>query len=164
MRTLIMRKRQTRAIALGTAAVIVSISGFAQKLPAPARTVYKCEVAGQVSYSDQPCLGAKTLEVEPTRGLNASSGRVRIGPDVQREHQREAFAEAVRPLTGMDAKQFDREGRRMKLTPAARQQCRQLDSSIPNAEQEERRSSGKKLAEAQSRLFSMRKRFRELQC
>jgi len=34
----------------------------------PAKTVFKCEENGKVIYSDSPCLGAKTVDVEPPRG------------------------------------------------------------------------------------------------
>jgi hypothetical protein len=54
----------------------------AQKLPAPTREVLRCEVNGKVSYSDAPCLGASKVNVEPTIGLDKSSGRVRTGADV----------------------------------------------------------------------------------
>ena len=51
-------------------------------------------------------MGAQVIDVEPTRGLNKSSGRVQIGADVQHEQHREMIAEALRPLTGLDAKQL----------------------------------------------------------
>lgn len=60
----------------------------------PSRTVYKCEAAGKVTYSDEPCAGAVRVEVEPTRGLNKSSGSERTGADVARERRREGIAEA----------------------------------------------------------------------
>ena len=91
---------------------------FAETLPAPSRSVYKCSGNGVTSYSDAPCLGAKRLEIEPTRGVGKKEGY-----DIQRERYREMFAEAVRPLTGMDAKQLDIQGRRMKLSAQAQREC-----------------------------------------
>lgn len=38
----------------------------AQNLPPPSRTVFRCDLDGKVTYSDSPCLGACTIEVEPT--------------------------------------------------------------------------------------------------
>jgi hypothetical protein len=58
--------------------------------------VFKCENGGKTFYSDSPCLGAKKIDVEPTRGLNKSTGSERTGKDVSREMQREQFAEAVK--------------------------------------------------------------------
>jgi hypothetical protein len=68
-----------------TSLTLVLSSGIAfaeAKLPAPSRTAFKCEVAGKVVYSDSPCLGAQKIDVEPTRGLNKSTGRKLIGYDV----------------------------------------------------------------------------------
>ncbi len=137
---------------------------FAQKLPDPSRTVYKCEVKGKVTYSDEPCVGAQRLDIEPTRGLNKSSGTERVGPDVRREQQREALAEAVRPLTGVDSKQFDRLGRRTRLSPEAQRACASLDREIPALELREARTVGDERAAVQARLFASRKQFRELRC
>jgi hypothetical protein len=92
---------------------------WSQNLPPPSPTVYKCELNGRIEYSDNPCLGAARLEIEPTRGLNKSTGREREGRDVRGERRREAFAEAIRPPTGKDAKQLDALSQRMKLTPNA---------------------------------------------
>ena len=61
----------------------------AQRLSPPSRTVFKCEVDGKVTYSDEACLGAKCLDVEPTRGLNKSSGQERVGADVRKERRNE---------------------------------------------------------------------------
>lgn len=136
----------------------------AQPLPPPSRTVFKCDEGGQVVYSDRPCLGAKKIEVEPTRGVSRLSGRERVGSDVQREVFRENMAEALRPATGMNPRQFETLGRRQPLAPAARQACRQLDEQIPPLERAELRASGQDLAAVQQRLFSLRSRFRELGC
>ena len=115
-------------------------------------------------YSDSPCLGAQKIEIEPTRGLNRSSGREQIGADVRRELQREMFSDAVRPITGMDAKQFETQGRRMKLTPEAQRACLHLDSQISAAERKEKLAKQPLLTEIQEQLFHKRKRFREFGC
>ncbi len=138
---------------------------FAQKLPATTRTVFKCEVAGKITYSDAPCLGATKIDVEPTRGLNKSSGRELIGNDVRREQNREIVAEAIRPITGMDAKQLDGRGRRMNLSPDAQRECRLLDTEIPTTERKEKRAvHTKDLIDVQEQLFELRHRFRTLRC
>jgi hypothetical protein len=145
-------------------AVLVSQSAFAQNLPPPSRTVYKCDVAGKMVYSDSPCLGAVKIDVEPTRGLNKSSGRELVGTDVRREQHRETIAEAVRPITGMDTKQFEVQSRRMKLSSDAQQECRRLDRDIAATENEEKRLAQSALTEMQRSLFTMRRRVRELGC
>jgi hypothetical protein len=136
----------------------------AQKLPPTSRTVYRCEVASKTVYSDAPCLGARKIDVEPTRGLSKSSGRELVGADVQREHNREIFAEAVRPLTGLDAKQLQVQGRRMKLTASEQGECRRLDADIPAAEFEEKNASKQTITEVQLRLLNLRKRSQVLAC
>ena len=141
-----------------------STVAFAQKLPPPSRTVFKCEEAGKVVYSDAPCLGAKKVNVEPTRGLNKSTGQERIGQDVRREQQREIMADALRPLTGMDAKQLDRSGRRMKLSTEEQKACRNLDSEIPRIEGREKLASGQEFEGVQRRLLSLRTAYRSAGC
>lgn len=148
------------SVFLGLTAVPVS----AQALPPTSRTVFKCQVAGQPVYSDAPCPGAQRLELEPTRGLNKTSGRELIGQDVQREHHREIFAEAVRPLTGMDATQLDALSRRQKLTHSAQQTCYQLDRQIPATEKEEKLAPPPNLGEVQTRLLRLRQDYRKLRC
>ena len=133
-------------------------------LPPTTRTVFKCEVAGKVIYTDSPCLGAKTVNVEPTRGLNQSSGRELIGSDVQKEKGREMFADAIQPLSGMNAKQFATFGRRMKLPPDVQKECNQLDVRIPAAEAAEKSASSAYLTSAQEALFVLRKRFQKISC
>jgi hypothetical protein len=157
-------RRAIPAALTATTLALVAIDAPAQKLPPPSRTVYKCEVKGKVVYSDDPCLGAKKMEIEPTRGLNQSTGVKREGADVRREHHREGLAAALRPLTGMDAKKFDKEGRRMKLQPEAQRECRLLDRSIPAHENKERLAGIHEREAAQRELHALRVRARELKC
>lgn len=155
------------AVLMSLTAVTLALSipaSWAQNLPAPSRTVFKCDVGGKVTYSDSPCLGAAKIEVEPTRGVSKLSGSQRVGADVQREQTREMWAEAFKPLTGMDAKQSEIYGRRMKLTSDAQRECRRLDAQMPVAEKDEKLSAGPQLAEIQRDLYRMRTRFRELGC
>jgi hypothetical protein len=143
-------------------------SAFAQGMPPPTRTVYKCEEGGKVHYSDSPCLGAKKLAVEPTRGLNKSTGQELQGTDVRNERFREGLAEAVKPLTGMDAKQIDQFGRRQRLSPEAQRQCRVLDQQLPAVEAAEAATAGasaaSRLLTAQQRLLELRAEYRRLRC
>jgi hypothetical protein len=151
-------------LALAAVCVLGSLVANAQNLPQPSRTVFKCKKDGKIVYSDSPCLGAEKLEVEPSRGLNAASGKERVGPDVQRELRREGMANALKPITGMDAKQFETTGRRMQLSVDAQRECRELDKSIPAAEVAERDAAKEDLSAVQQRLFVLRTRYRELRC
>ena len=138
---------------------VATTGSSAQTLLAPSRSVYKCSANGVTSYSDAPCLGAERLEIEPTRGVGRKEGR-----DVQQERHREMFAEAVRPLTGLDAKQLDVQGGRMKLPPDIQRECRALDAQIPSAERDEGRATGERRNVIEASLFSLRQRQRDLRC
>lgn len=153
---------RTPLLAFAAAALSCS-SAFAQKLPQPSREVFRCEVNGKVTYSDAPCLGAKKVDVEPTRGLT-STGKEAAGADVQRERFNEGIAEAIRPLTGKDAKQLQVDGKRLNLAAPARAECRQLDAAIPAAEQRERVSDARTRPAIQQELLTLRQRFIQLHC
>lgn len=143
---------------------MVAMQGYAQKLPPPSRTVFKCQEAGKTVYSDAPCLGAKLIDVEPTRGLNKSSGRFQIGADVQHEQHREMIAEALRPLSGLDAKQLAVQGRRRKLSLEDQMDCRRLDGDMSAAQQDEKNATQSDLKVVQMRLYQQRKQFQKLGC
>lgn len=74
------------------------------------------------------------------------------------------LADALRPLTGMDAKQLDTFGRRSKLSPEAQRECRDLDSRLASLEAAERLAKGDDLARVQASLLQHRKRFHTLRC
>jgi hypothetical protein len=74
------------------------------------------------------------------------------------------FAEALRPLTGMNAKQLDLHGRRMKLSPEAQRECRALDAQTPATERDEAQAAGERREILKVNLFNIRQRQRELHC
>lgn len=102
--------------------------------------------------------------MEPTRGVSKLSGRERIGRDVQQEQFREQLSEAIRPISGMNPRQFATFERRTKLSAEAQRECRRLDVQVPSLEREERQAGEQALGDVQDRLFRVRKRFRELGC
>ena len=144
--------------------LMVSQMAMAQTLPPPSRTVFKCSQDGKVVYSDTPCPGAARVDVQPTRGLNQSTGRELVGPDVSREIRREGLAAAVKPVTGMTADQFNTQARRQPLPADAQRACQALDAQIPALEQQERTASKTALPTVQQALFNARTRFRGLRC
>lgn len=143
-------------------ACCMSLPVAAQTLPPPSRTVFKCEAGGKVSYSDAPCLGGQKLELEPTRGVSKLSGKEKVGSDVRRELHSEMLANAVRPLTGMDPKQFEVAKRRVNLSAKAQQSCRRLDQKIQDLESDEQRAVSK--SAIQEELYTARLEFRNLRC
>ena len=156
--------RSHHVVAVVAASQFLASFASAQSLPSPSRTVFKCDEGGRVVYSDVPCMGAKKVEVEPTRGVSKLSGKERVGDDVRREVFREQVAEALRPIGGMNPRQHDTFAQRVRLSPEAQRECRQLDSQLPALEQIERQASGAELTAVQRRLFALRSRFRELGC
>ena len=133
-------------------------------LPAPSRTVFKCTVGGKVAYSDEPCVGAQRVNVEPTRGMNKSTGRELTGQDVQRERFNDTLATAMKPLSGMTPAETAVFHKRFLLAPAARIECYSLDSDISRAEKAESVAEADQRPNAQMKLFKLRKRAVDLRC
>ena len=144
--------------------IVLGEAAHAQSLPPPTRNVYKCVVNGKVAYSDEPCLGAQRIDVEPTRGLNKSTGKEQVGRDIQRERQTELITEAIKPITGLTPLQLEAARRRARLAPEAKAECGRLDPEVANSEVAERSSSGDSKTRVQAKLFALRKRQRELGC
>ncbi len=143
---------------------LLHVQVAAQRLPPPSRTVYKCEVAGKTVYSDSPCEGAKRIDVQPTRGLNKSSGTERIGDDVRAERHNELMADALRPVLGETAEERAVRHRRAKLKPDQARRCYELDREIADAEAQEHSASTADLKAKQSKLFALRQSFRTGHC
>jgi hypothetical protein len=144
--------------------VCLGAEGQQPTIPKPSRTAFKCLEGKRVAYSDAPCVGAERVDLQPTRGLNSSSGKELVGADVRRERNREQVAEAFRPLTGKSNQEVETYGRRMRLTASAKSECSSLDASIPRTEAEERASSDQQRTDVQRRLFGLRTRYRQLGC
>lgn len=134
------------------------------QLPAPNRTIYKCQLKGRISYSDEPCVGAQRLDAVPTRGVDRLSGSTRTGKDVRNEVHSEQFAHAIRPLTGMSPSQFAVATRRQRLDAATQRECSQLEPTILELEQAERRAHAAMAGPIQQDLFILRKRYKKLEC
>ncbi|MEW7848675.1 hypothetical protein AB2N08_08245 [Massilia aurea] len=135
------------------------------QLPAPSRTIYKCNVAGKIAYTDVPCLGAKRLDVVPARGVDKLSGTSRLGADVAREYHHENMARIFRPITGMNEQQYATATRRYALDASAQRACRALESAIVDNERSEQESSaGAPMESLRRDTFSLRQRYHELRC
>lgn len=135
-----------------------------QSLPAPTRHIYKCEMAGKVAYSDEPCLGARKLDLVVPRGLNKLSGKERTGADVGNERRRESLAQALRPVTGMSPDRFAVETHRQGLGSYTQAECQALDQSIPRLESLEKTAAGADRTTIQRDLLISRKRFKDMRC
>lgn len=137
----------------------------AQTLHAPSNTVFRCEDKGKVHYSDAPCLGAKRVEVEPTRGLDRMTGATRRSSQRNAELRSEAIREALRPLTGsLTAAQWERRKKRSQLPAEAQIECSALDRDLVKLETREAKARPDQLTAVQRRLHETRLRFRKLRC
>jgi hypothetical protein len=148
------------ACLLGTAHPLL----LAQSLPAPSRTIYKCEAAGKIAYTDEPCLGAKRMDIEPSRGLDKFSGKKMTGTDVSNENRRDRMADAISPIAGTDRKEFATDVRRHNLSGSAKAECRALDLDLAQVEANERAAARDALPAIQRDLLGLRKRFKSLRC
>ncbi len=155
--------RNRRARALRRLAVAAGLVMMASTVHSQA--VYRCESQGKVSYSHEPCVGAKAVNTTPTQGLDKSSGKSRKGADVRKAEIDKTMSEAIRPITGLDHEQRQTLHRRFKLPHAAKLECAVLDTRLASHEADERAAgSPKDLQTAQQSLFESRKRFRDLRC
>ena len=125
---------------------------------------YRCQDGKQVTYSDEPCLGAKVVDTTPTQGLDSSSGVSRKGADVRNSESRTSFANAVKPVTGMSPDQFKKFGDRLKLPVPDRQTCQRLDDQLPQLEARAGNATSGEKAQADVDLYMARKRFKDLKC
>ena len=123
--------RLLNSVLLGFGLASLAPCSLAQtaKFLEPTRTVFKCEVAGKVTYSDALCRGAQRVDVQPTHGLNKASGTVRVGEDVRVEdtneaHTNEAITEAIRPIAAMSGDPRAGHQRRFKLSPSVQGRMR----------------------------------------
>ena len=114
--------------------------------------VYRCESAGKVSYSDEPCINAKVIDAIPTQGAHSLSGKKTSNSQVAHEEIRKSFDNAMKPITGLSHEQMNVERRRSKLPHDEKRECAKLDRLINDENQE-------KLT-----LYQVRKRFFDLRC
>ncbi len=139
--------------------------GMAMSTAASAqKPVYRCEAAGQVSYSHAPCVGAKEVDTTPTQGLDKMSGKSRKGRDVQRHEHDGQMAQALKPLLGMTPEQYRVHHRRSRLKPADQRACTHLDADLPGLAQRAAQSSGADRTAADLGLYQGHKRFNDLNC
>lgn len=149
---------------IALSSVQLLVPAYAQTIPAPSRIVFKCEANGKVVYSDSPCLGAQRLDIQPTSGINKSTGHERIGADVRQERHNEQMAKAWEPIMGETPEQRAKRHHRAKLTPEARTQCSRFDQEIAQAQQAEQGATKAMLPSAQSELLRLRREYRESRC
>ncbi|WP_051236448.1 DUF4124 domain-containing protein [Ottowia thiooxydans] len=128
--------------------------------------VYRCEVNGKASYSDEPCLGAKRVDVTPTRGLDKLSGKSQKSQEVRREELNKDMAAVERPLLRQTPEERATWRRRARnhLTPEEMAECYVRDPRIEGLEKQEKTAKGVELQQVQQQLLKERQRQRKLKC
>ncbi|MET4579443.1 hypothetical protein ABIE13_004571 [Ottowia thiooxydans] len=147
-------------------AFFVSIGWMALFATSAMAQVYRCEVNGKASYSDEPCLGAKRVDVTPTRGLDKLSGKSQKSSEVRREEHNKLLADFERPILRRTPEERATYSRRARnnLTPEEMAECYVRDPRIESLEKEEKTANGAELKQVQQQLLKERKRQRELKC
>lgn len=128
------------------------------------KSVYRCETGGKVSYSHEPCVGAKEIDATPTQGMDKMTGRSRKGTDVQRHEFDTNMANALKPLNGMTPDQYRVHRQRSALTPQDRYHCARLDATLPALKQRAATATHDERAAAEVELWKARKQFNDLNC
>jgi hypothetical protein len=126
--------------------------------------VYRCEAGGKVSYSDAPCVGARTVDVTPTQGMDKMGGQSRKGAEVQHDEGRKVLDKALQPLTGKSHEDMDVLRRRVNLSPGTRARCGALDGQLAELQGAVAQTSGAEKGRAEVELYKARKSFFDLQC
>ncbi len=62
---------------------ILMCAGLVSVSASHAQTVHRCEVNGRVSYSHEPCVGARRVDATPKQGGDKSNEKSRKGADVR---------------------------------------------------------------------------------
>lgn len=128
------------------------------------KPVYRCETDGRVSYSSEPCVGAREIDVTPTQGLDKMTGKSRKSADVLRQELDNAVSKALQPLTGMTPEQFAVHKRRIGLSARDKADCARLDATLPELKQRASMATPAEHTEADMSLYKARKQFNDLNC
>ena len=117
-------------------------------------------------FSDEPCLGAKRVDVQPTQGMDKWSGKSRKGEEVRRNEHHRQLDKVTRPLHGRTHEEMNVQRRRTgnHLTPAEHARCAVLDQRLKTHEAREQDVAGESLARTQQGLLELRREYRALGC
>ena len=132
--------------------------------PVIAQQVYRCEVNGKISYSHEPCLGAKAIDTTPTQGMDKMTGKSQKGADVQRDEHRRLVGNISSTITGLSPETHMRLAHRYALPRTAQAECAAWDLRLPSLEQASVKASPRDKEQAEIDLLKARKAFRDLRC
>lgn len=76
---------------------LIALSATVHAQPESAPT-YKCVTGGKVTYTDEPCVGAKLVDTTPTQGFGRISSRSRKGAGVRKSRRPKTAADISNPF------------------------------------------------------------------
>lgn len=126
--------------------------------------VYKCNVTGTVTYTDEPCLGAQRVDVTPTQGVDKLTGTSRKGADVRAAEYNRRMAEALKSVFGETPEQRATRHKRGRLTPTEQGTCYDLDRILHRLERQERETANAAHQRTQAELLEKRSQYRQIGC
>ncbi len=139
------------------AALIATAVAMTATITLPATAVHRCESGGKVSYSDLPCAGASTLNIDHAPPSMHAATTVDI-------HQQRQSAELARlqQLRELRERQDQRIRDLAARGAAAREKkCRTLAMQLKWRDEDLREASLKQEANARKRLRRTEERYRE---
>lgn len=129
-----------------------------------AQQVYRCEVNGKVSYSNEPCQGAKVVNTTPAQSSDRTSGQQRKDMDALKAELERNNATKTRALTAKAPEDPEVARRRENLTPLAKHSCSLLDQSLPQLRENAAHGTPENKEKADIQLYKARKAFQDLRC
>lgn len=129
-----------------------------------AQQVYRCEVNGKVSYSNEPCQGAKVVNTTPAQSSDRTSGQQRKDMDALKAELERNNATKTRVLTAKAPEDPEVAKRRENLTPLAKHNCSLLDQSLPQLRENAAHGTPENKEKADIQLYKARKAFQDLRC
>ena len=129
-----------------------------------AQQVYRCEVNGKVSYSNEPCQGAKVVNTTPAQSSDRTSGQQRKDMDALKAELERNNATKTRALAAKTPEDPEVAKRRENLTPLAKHSCSLLDQSLPQLRENAAHGTPENKEKADIQLYKARKAFQDLRC
>jgi hypothetical protein len=126
------------------------------------RTVFRCESAGRISYSDAPCPEAEKVDSIRLHGVNPPRAPDRVAYRAPGERAHDGTVGTWQPST---AKQSAGIGPRIaRFLPGANPECPHLAQRMALVEAEERAATAHTIATIQERLAVQRHWYWQLGC
>jgi hypothetical protein len=142
----------TAAVCVAAAALVLPIQAAGQARSG--RTIFRCESAGHISYTDAPCPHAEKVDPVRLRGVNPPAT-----PD------RTAYAPG--DLTGATyamKRSVNAEPRAARVAPGSNPECPHLAQRMARVETEEQVANAHNIGLIQQRLAEQRHWYQQLGC